>query len=58
MNSDEVWNIFEKTGSIDAYMLYNRLRCDTVQLSRQEAAKHADQDRRPDYPGTERGGER
>lgn len=39
MYSDGVWDIFEKTGSIDVYMLYNHLRRDAVLLSREQAAK-------------------
>lgn len=53
MDKEAIWAIFEKTGSVDAYLLYNRLQNDLVTLNREEAAVHADKDRRPHHPGDE-----
>lgn len=30
MDKNGVWTLFEKTGSIDAYLLYNRLQCEAA----------------------------
>ena len=54
MNQDAVWSVFEKTGNIDVYLLYNKLHNDTLTLSRQEALKDADKDRRTGNQGNER----
>lgn len=58
MNQDTVWNLFEKTGSINVYMLYNDLKdgCGADAVQNVEDGPNADQDRRTDNPGAERRG--
>jgi hypothetical protein len=52
MNKDAVWTLFEKTGSIGAYMLYNDIGENNV-LNNREVLIHADEDRRTDHTGSE-----
>lgn len=47
-SKDSVWNLFELTGSIDAYMLYRDLNGKSTSSFIQEAQPNADKDRR-DY---------
>ena len=52
MDRDGLWALFEKTGNIGAYMLYQQGDLDGAVKNREEAT-HADQNRRPDHPGSE-----
>ena len=52
MDRDGLWTLFEKTGNIGAYMLYYKENAGLAVNSREETA-HADQNRRPDHPGSE-----
>ena len=58
MDKDTVWSIFEQTGDIDAYLLYNKLQNDTIMLSHQEAVQgannNANKNRRSDNKGNKR----
>lgn len=52
MDRNAVWALFEKTGSIGAYMLYHDMGASGA-LDNQEAATHADKNRRADHSGSE-----
>ncbi len=54
MDRDAVWALFEKTGNIGAYMLYQTIGPESTATAR-EADTHADENRRADYPGPQRG---
>jgi hypothetical protein len=49
MDREALWTLFEKTGNIDAYMLYHS----SCALNNQEDAAHADKNRRSDHSGSE-----
>ncbi|MDR3552229.1 MAG: YqzL family protein, partial [Clostridia bacterium] len=42
IENEDYWSAFEKTGSVDAYLLYSRHHSDMQNMSRQEAAKDAE----------------
>lgn len=52
MDKNAVWNLFEKTGNINAYMLYHGINDSGCPDSR-EASANANQDRRADYKKSE-----
>lgn len=52
MDRNAVWNLFEKTGNINAYMLYHDINEGGCSDSR-EANLNATQDRRADYKKSE-----
>jgi hypothetical protein len=58
LDKDTVWSIFEQTGDIDAYLLYNKLQNDTIMLGHQEAVQgannNANKNRRSDNKGNKR----
>ncbi|HEX3027327.1 MAG TPA: YqzL family protein [Clostridia bacterium] len=54
-SKDSVWTLFEKTGRIDAYMLYYDLTSSQTMTS-QEASRDADKNRRSDHSGDKRRG--
>jgi hypothetical protein len=52
MDKNAVWALFEKTGNIDAYMLYHNIG-ETSHSDNREAYINASEDRRSDNTGTE-----
>jgi hypothetical protein len=54
MNRDSVWSLFEKTGSIGAYLLYHDIGAGVNNaVNNREVLIHADEDRRTDHTGSE-----
>ncbi len=52
MNRDAMWTLFEKTGNIDAYMIYHNL-AENSASNKQEVLANAIKDRRTDHSGSE-----
>ena len=49
MDKNAVWSLFEKTGSINAYLLYHTLEEEMQKPHRQEDDSDADENRRVDH---------
>lgn len=52
MNKDALWTLFEKTGNIDAYMLYRNYGAYSA-ANNQGAASNANENRRSDHTRSE-----
>ena len=48
MNKENLWTLFEKTGNIEAYMMYNNIS-NGSKADNREASVNAIENRRTDY---------